>query len=337
MPCQNLASPGVRSATYDPRMELREEPLTDAALDEVVAFVRRSNPFAQKALGWDTGRFIDFRWADNAVRATDDPGWFGRYCRVFRAGDGIRAVTVAEDGGDAEFIITSGEDPVAVDRVLPRLIEVHRERGAGLQFQVSDAEEWLLHNLVNAGFTKGEISGHEWEYDLASLPEPAPLAAGFTVETLADAVDRADVYAGIADCFGKAFDREAAGVPALLSLEANPMFRPELSVFVLSPEGTVVAYCRGTADPDNGVCGIDPVCTHPDFQRLGLGRAVVQRCFANQRALGGRFSYIGSLPEPAPGTFLYRALGPKGRTVTSTWTYHFAQTLHSGSADVPPG
>ena len=73
----------------------------------------------------------------------------------------------------------------------------------------------------------------------------------------------------------------------------------------------------------NGVCGIDPVCTHPDFQRLGLGRAVVQRCFANQRAVGGQFSYIGSQPEPAPGTFLYRSLGPKSRTVSSAWTYDF--------------
>lgn len=28
----------------------------------------------------------------------------------------------------------------------------------------------------------------------------------------------------------------------------------------------------GTADPDNWVCGIDRVCTHPDFQQLGLGK-----------------------------------------------------------------
>ena len=305
-------------------MTLHEEPLTDETLDEVVAFFRRSNPFAQKALGWDTGRFMDFRWANNAVRAAADPGWFGRYCRVFRDGDGIRAVTVAQDGGDAEFIITSGEDRIAVEHVLPRLIELHRERGTVPAFEISDTAEWLRETFAAAGLTEQKMTGHEWEYDLASLPELAAVAAGFTVETLEGAVDRAAVYAGISDCFGKAFDRDEDGVPALLSVEQNPMFRPELSVFALSPEGTVVAYCRGTADPDNGVCGIDPVCTHPDFQRLGLGRAVVQRCFANQRALGGSFSYIGSLPEPAPGTFLYRSLGPKSRTGSSTWSYRSA-------------
>jgi GNAT superfamily N-acetyltransferase len=305
-------------------MELREEPLTSETLDEVVAFFRRSNPFAQKALGWDTGRFMDFRWANNAVRAADDPDWFGRYCRIFRNGDEIRAVSVAEDGEDAEFIITPGEDPVAVGHVVRRLIEIHRERGAGLVFEVSDAEEWLRDIFVAAGLSKGEAAGYEWEYDLASLPEPAPVAAGFAIETLDGAVDRAAVYTGISDCFAAAFGREADGVPALVSVEENPMFRPELTVVARSPEGTIAAYCRGTADPDNGVCGIDPVCTHPDYQRLGLGKAVVQRCFANQRALGGRLSYIGSLPEPAPGTFLYRSLGPKSWTVSSTWTYRFA-------------
>jgi hypothetical protein len=264
---------------------------------------------------------MDFRWANNAVRAAHDSDWFGRYCRVFRDGDEIRAVAVAEDGGNAEFIITPDEDRAAVGHVLPRLMEIHRERGTGLQLEISDAEEWLRDIFAEAGLTEEKKTGHEWEYELASLPEPAPVAAGFTIETLEGAVDRAAVYAGISDCFGKAFGRDADGVPALLSLENNPMFRPELSVFARSPDGTIVAYCRGTADPHNGVCGIDPVCTDPDFQRLGLGKAVVQRCFANQRALGGRFSYIGSLPEPAPGTFLYRSLGPKSRTTSSTWSF----------------
>ena len=299
-------------------MELREEALSDATLNEVVEFIRRSNPFAEKALGWDTGRFMDFRWATNAVRAVDDPGWFGRFCRIFRDNGEIRAVAVNEDGKHAEFIITPGPDPAAVRFVLPRLIEIHRERETGLEFEISDAELWLAEVFAEAGLIEEKLTGHEWEYDLGSLREPAA-ADGFTVATLEGIADRAEVYAGISDCIGKAFGREADRTPVLRSLEQNPMFRPELSVFVRSPEGVVAAYCRGTVDPENGVSGIDPVCTHPDFQRLGLGKAVLQRCFANQRALGGRFSYIGSAAEPAPGTYLYRSLGPTGRTTCSTW------------------
>jgi ribosomal protein S18 acetylase RimI-like enzyme len=81
----------------------------------------------------------------------------------------------------------------------------------------------------------------------------------------------------------------------------------------------VASYCRGTVDPGNGVCGIDPVATHPDFQRMGVATAVVRACFRTQAELGGRLSYIGSAAEPAPSTFLYRSLGPQRKYTFSSW------------------
>ena len=98
------------------------------------------------------------------------------------------------------------------------------------------------------------------------------------------------------------------------------MYDPRLSVFVIAPDGRVAAYCRGEVDPDNGICGIDPVCTHPDFQKKGLGRAVVVRCLETQKRLGGRFSFIGSGPEPAPGIHLYRSLGPSTVRPACAWS-----------------
>jgi len=83
---------------------------------------------------------------------------------------------------------------------------------------------------------------------------------------------------------------------------------------------TVAAYCRGTVDPDSGVCGIEPVCTHPDYRRLCMGKAVVQACMATQRSLGGRFAHIGLAAEPAPGTYLYGSLGPVDRIDGCRWS-----------------
>ena len=161
-------------------------------------------------------------------------------------------------------------------------------------------------------------TGIEWEYDLSSPGDVSSVPAGFTIETLAD--DRAPDYAGIAECIERAFGSQHAMEPSLRSLESNPMFRPELSVVARSSDGRIAAYCRGSVDPVSGVGGIDPVCSHPDFQRLGLSKAIVQTCLHTQRALGGRFSYIGSAPEPAPGTFLYQSLGPSRKTSMSAWS-----------------
>jgi predicted N-acetyltransferase YhbS len=138
------------------------------------------------------------------------------------------------------------------------------------------------------------------------------------VETLT--VERSGDCAGISDCIKPAFGREHDFRSALESLEANPLFRPELGVFARSPRGRIVAHCRGTVDPVNGVCGIDRVCTNPDFRQMGLARAVVEACFRTQRDLGGCFCYIGFAPEPAPSTKLYRSLGPSHISVSSTWS-----------------
>jgi hypothetical protein len=300
-------------------MSVLAETLTNDNLNEVIAFIRESNPFAQRTWGWDTGRFMDWRYGFNTVKDLATPGWFAEHCAVFRDGPQIGAVSVAEYGLQSVCVITDTEGSGTIDEVLPWLIKHQADRGAGVILDISDSAEWLQPILIDHGFTREPDSGNEWEYDLAAVAEISEIAEGFTIEHLND--DRSDDYDGIAECIHRAFDSDHDSRATLTSIESSPMFRPELSVFARSPEGRIAAYCRGTADPENGVCGIDPVCCHPDFQRLGLSKAVVQACFRTQRELGGRFSYIGSAPEPAPGTYLYRSLRPIDRSVFSSWTF----------------
>ncbi len=296
---------------------LREEALTDETLDEVIQFIRDSNPASQHTWGWDTGRFVDWRWGSNIIRADGDPAWFGKACRIFSDGPRIRAVSVAEYGADAECILTRGEDPGVVAYVLGLLIDRHRARGIEIGLEFANSAEWLREICREAGLSENKETGCEWEYDLGTVDTDVSLPDGFTMDSLGDSPDT-DRRA-IAECIELAFNtpRDLEGV--LRNIESNPIFRPELSVFVRGPGGAVAAYCRGTVDPVNGVCGIDPICTHPDYQKLGLGKAVVRMTFARQRELGGKFTYIGSAPPPAPGTFLYRSLGPSELTIACEW------------------
>ncbi len=298
-------------------MDLIEEPLTDATVDEVLQYVRKLGPLSQQIWGWDMGRFVDWRWGGNAIRTAGDPNWFGNACRIFRNGTEIQAVSMAEYGEEAEAILASPENREAIAHVLDLLIERHRERGDAIGLEFSNTTEWLRRLCGDAGLTEKPDSGCEWEYDLSSVDTEAELPDGFVVESLREAPE--GTLPGIAKCIQLAFDSPRDQEPPLRSIATNPMYRPELSVFARSPEGVVAAYCRGTVDPESGVCGIDPICTHPDYQKLGLGKAVVRATFAAQRALGGRFVYIGSAPPPAPGTFLYRSLGPSGMSMACEW------------------
>jgi ribosomal protein S18 acetylase RimI-like enzyme len=297
-------------------MTLDERPLTDAIVNEVIVFLRTANPFAQITWGWDTGRFMDWRWGSNARRERERPGWFAANGRVFGDASGIRAVVIAESGTGDVCIITRDPEPEIVAEVLHR-IEDSPLAADGLHCEISDAADWLRPVFATAGMTESPNRGHEWEYDPAAAGGAAPVPDGFTVRSLADG-DPA-THRAIADCLAAAFESDGDAVPALVSIEENPMFRPELSVYALSPDGRVASYCRGTVDPGNGVCGIDPVATHPEFQRRGLATAVVRACFRRQAELGGRLSYIGSAADPAPSTILYRSLGPQRKYTFSSW------------------
>ncbi len=296
---------------------LREEALTDETMDEVIQFVRESNPFPQQTWGWEAGRLVDWRWGSNIIRADGRSEWFGDACRIFRDGSKIRAVAVAEYGSDAECVLTPGKDPGVVAYVVGLLIERHRARGIGIGFEFASSAEWLREVCREAGLSENTETGCEWEYDLAAVDTEMTLPDGFAVDSLALSPDTD--RGALAECIQLAFDtpRDLEGV--LRNIEKNPMFEPALTVFARSPEGMVAAYCRGTVDSVSGVCGIDPICTHPEYQKLGLGKAVVRATFAAQRKLGGKFSYIGSAPPPAPGTFLYRSLGPSGMSLACEW------------------
>ncbi len=306
-------------ASYSGLVPFSEEPLTNENLDEVIAFFRASNPFAQRTWGWDTGRFMDWRWGSNIHSERETPGWFSTQCRVLRNGREIVAVALAETGRGDVCVITPAEAPSLVREVIEWLpASPLAAPGNPIRLESSKSAEWLRSVLTGAGAVEEPNTGVEWEYDLEAVSTDVSVPDGFRIESLAagDAVGRS----AISDCIRAAFGTDHDVSPTLESIESSPMYRPELSVYAKAPDGTVAAYCRGTADSENGVCGIDPVCTHPDYGRLGLAKAVVRTCFATQRRLGGRFSFIGSAPEPEPSTFLYRSLGPSRAQPGSTWT-----------------
>jgi GNAT superfamily N-acetyltransferase len=297
-------------------MDLVDEPLDLANLNEVVDFFRDANPFAQMTWGWDTGRFVDWHWGALSTAEMSDHGWQSEHCNVYREDSVIRAVHVAEYKGRDVALITRDEDPEAVAYCLDRLLNDRSDSIPDVRLEFSTTSEWLRGVCATAGLVEKPNTGCEWEFDLACQTDIPTVPDGFTIEYPVDDRD----LEGIAECIRQAFGSERDIIGSLRRLEANPMFEPELQVFARAPSGQIAAYCRGTVDPVNGVCGIDPVCTHPEFQSMGLGKAVVRKCFANQRELGGRSCYIGSAPEPAPGTFLYRSLGPVGIAVSSMWT-----------------
>jgi len=295
-------------------MSITTQSLTDEHLDDAIRFLRSANPFAEHTWGWETGRFLDWRWGGNILRDRAEPGFFARNGTVIGRNNDVAALVIAERGAEDHCILTATDDAELFDVALAWLLE--KREGEPTIFYPSDNATWLHEVLAAQRFAKGAVEEVGWGYDLTQLDDLPPAPDAFVIDHVAGDSD----YPEIARCLKGAFGGEGDRIAVLRSLASNPSYRPELNVVARSADDRIASYCRGTVDPDSGVGSIDPVATHPDFQGNGLGRAVVSACFAAQARLGGKETYIGSGPEGSAGSRLYRKLGPVSKISYSEWS-----------------
>jgi len=295
-------------------MSITTQPLTDEHLDDAILFLRSANPFAEHTWGWETGRFLDWRWGGNILHDRAEPGFFARNGTVIGRINDIAALVIAEYGAEDHCILTATDDADLFDAALAWLLE--KRDGQPSIFYPSDEAAWLHDVLAAKGFEKGDVEEVGWGYDVTQLGDVPPAPDAFVIDHVSGASD----YPEIARCLEGAFGGEGDRIAILRSLLGNPRYQPELNVVARSADGRIASYCRGTVDADSGVGSIDPVATHPDFQGNGLGRAIVLACFAAQARLGGREIYIGSGPEGSAGSRLYGKLDPVSKISYSEWS-----------------
>ena len=78
---------------------------------------------------------------------------------------------------------------------------------------------------------------------------------------------------------------------------------------VIAPDGCVAAFCIVWPDPVSGIGQIEPVGTHPDFQRKGLGRAVMLAGMHHLQSLEMRSVRICVLTDNPAAFKVYESLG----------------------------
>ncbi|NND02739.1 MAG: GNAT family N-acetyltransferase [Acidimicrobiia bacterium] len=295
-------------------MHITISPMTDSDIDDAVGFVQSANPFLEHTWGWETGRFIDWRWGGNTLRDAAEPGFFGRHGAIVRRDDAIAALVISEVGRDDHCILTSNVDPDLVAAALDWLLK--ERTGEKLTLYPSDDATWVHEVLAERGLEKGEVAELGWHYDVTKVGGAPGPPDGFVIDRVSGEAD----YAELDRCLKGAFGGEGDRAAMMRSLATNPQYRPELNVIARSADGRIASYCRGTVDPRSGVGSIDPVATHPDFQGRGLGKTIVLTCFAAQASLGGKEVYIGSGPPGSAGSHLYRKLDPVETRSYSEWS-----------------
>jgi predicted N-acetyltransferase YhbS len=140
---------------------------------------------------------------------------------------------------------------------------------------------------------------------LDDLPEPA-VPDGYRVRT----VQEAD-FASRAAAHRSAFHPSRFRDEVYEFVRSTPAYRQDLDCVVEAPDGSIAAYTLAWLGEENGVGELEPVGTHEDHRRRGLGRAVNLFALRRLRDEGATTALVacrGDAAYPIPCK-LYESVG----------------------------
>jgi mycothiol synthase len=98
----------------------------------------------------------------------------------------------------------------------------------------------------------------------------------------------------------------------------SPVYAAEKDLGIIAPDGRFAAFCIIWLDAMNRVGLFEPVGTHQDFQRRGLGKAVIYEGLRRMQAQGMQTAIVNVESDNPAAEKLYRSCGfqPARRIVT---------------------
>ena len=173
-----------------------------------------------------------------------------------------------------------------------------------------ESERQLIALLERRGYEPTDDVLSHWVRPChAAIPELA-LPHGYRIRTVRwpdDLEARVEVHRA-------AFAPSRMTLERYQRLEEQRHYAPEGDFVVEAPDGTFAAFAISWYDPAGRVGELEPVGTHPDHRRLGLGRAVCLAAIARLCDLGAEEVLIFSSASNAASEALYASLGASAVT-----------------------
>lgn len=144
-------------------------------------------------------------------------------------------------------------------------------------------------------------------YTTRSLNEPIPdsvLPDGFTIRSAAGPHEAAQLAAVHSGAFKSEWTPETYA-----AVMQSPGYEAEREVVVVAPDGQFAAFCIIWFDPITRSGLFEPVGTHADFQRRGLGRAMMLEGLRRMKAAGMETAIVCHVWNNQAAQGLYHSVG----------------------------
>jgi GNAT superfamily N-acetyltransferase len=143
------------------------------------------------------------------------------------------------------------------------------------------------------------VEGAREPWAIFEIHDPFPairLANGFHLQSLADENDLSKLHRVLHRGFDHPGEPPPDGLAGRKRMQSAPNYRKDLNVVAVAPDGRYASYCGMWQDHVNRVAYVEPVCTDPDYRRMGLGTAVVLEAIRRCGAEGATIAVDGSGP-----------------------------------------
>ena len=181
-----------------------------------------------------------------------------------------------------EELISWAEDNIAV-------VKGNDERKT-LTVWTREEDHYRETMLAERGYVRQNPKDYlKWQFLDNRIPK-TNLPSGFRVASLSEGID----LAGKIECAAKAFRSSEVPAKVYSHMQSAPSYRPNLDLCVLKDYGTVVSLCIIWLDKANNIGYFEPVATHPEYQRWGLGKAILTEGLSRLKNLGAEIAYVGA-------------------------------------------
>lgn len=144
--------------------------------------------------------------------------------------------------------------------------------------------------LEQFGFQRTEGSTIRMMRDLSQLlPEPK-LPPGFVIRPITG-IQEAETVAAM---HRAAFGTDHMTTENRLSIMNTSEYDPTLDLIVIAPDGAIAANCICSVNKENKIGNTDPIATHPNYQRMGLARALLLTGLGLLKERGMSFAQLGT-------------------------------------------
>jgi len=221
----------------------------------------------------------------------------------------IRAVVIPEYDGGA-FLQADPADEIAQEILIDWAIENLAQESDGkkwIEIWCNEIDLSRQKLLTSRGFKPTSERQNQRHQILATPKELLPLPDGYTLRNV-EATD--EDFEKMANLLNAAFNRTFHSAEEYRNFATlAPSYNSELEILVVAPNGEFAAHAGFTAHKKESFVVVEPVCTHPDHQNLGLARIAIAEGLNRCLQMGIKDAYIEAWYSNPVSNHVYEQMG----------------------------